>query len=156
MLTSEAVEKAIEMYERGATELAVAEATGISREEARAVADAVYVGETERLFREVTLAVALEAAAQALGSGRGSVKDTPADVVREIWHSYPNAGIKVTDRRASARAGDFKRKGQNVVRGTCNILVKRNGALEECGKPSVYSQPCLCDRQSHCSQCFRG
>jgi hypothetical protein len=32
------------------------------------------------------------------------------------------------------------------MRGTCNILVKRNGTLEECGKPSVYSQPCLCDR----------
>jgi hypothetical protein len=31
------------------------------------------------------------------------------------------------------------------VRGTCNILVKRNGALEECAKLSVYSQPCQCD-----------
>ena len=30
------------------------------------------------------------------------------------------------------------------MRGSCNILVKRNGT-EECGKPSVYSQPCQCD-----------
>jgi hypothetical protein len=31
------------------------------------------------------------------------------------------------------------------VRGTCNILVKRNGVYEECGEPSVYSHPCTCD-----------
>jgi len=31
------------------------------------------------------------------------------------------------------------------MRGTCNILIERNGALEECAKPSVYSQPCQCD-----------
>lgn len=31
------------------------------------------------------------------------------------------------------------------MRGTCNILVKRNGAEEECGKPSVYSECCSCD-----------
>jgi hypothetical protein len=32
------------------------------------------------------------------------------------------------------------------MRGSCNILAKRHGADEECGKPSVYSQPCSCDR----------
>jgi hypothetical protein len=32
------------------------------------------------------------------------------------------------------------------MRGTCNMAVKRNGAYEACGKPSVYSQPCLCDQ----------
>jgi hypothetical protein len=31
------------------------------------------------------------------------------------------------------------------VRGTCNIFVERNSAEEECGKPSVYSEPCTCD-----------
>ena len=31
------------------------------------------------------------------------------------------------------------------MRGTCSIVVKRNGVEEPCGKPSVYSQPCLCD-----------
>jgi hypothetical protein len=30
------------------------------------------------------------------------------------------------------------------MRGTCNILVERDGAEEECGKPSVYSEPCCC------------
>jgi hypothetical protein len=39
------------------------------------------------------------------------------------------------------------------MRGTCDILVKRNGALEECAKPSVYSEPCCCgcdvDAESH-------
>ncbi len=32
------------------------------------------------------------------------------------------------------------------MRGSCNIVVKHHGADEECRKPSVYSQPCLCDR----------
>jgi hypothetical protein len=53
-----------------------------------------YVGETDRLFREVGLAGVLEAAAQALRSGRGLIGVGAGDVVREIWHSYPNAGLK--------------------------------------------------------------
>lgn len=40
------------------------------------------------------------------------------------------------------------------MRGTCNILVRRKGGghlihgieMGECGKPSVYSHPCSCDR----------
>jgi hypothetical protein len=105
MLTTEVIEKAIEMYESGATESAVAEATGISHEEAKAVADALYLAETDRLSWEVALAGVLEAAAAALRSGRG-IGDTAGDVVREIWHSYSNAGIKTgdTDRKAAARA----------------------------------------------------
>lgn len=35
---------------------------------------------------------------------------------------------------------------ETTMRGTCNIAVKGNRADEACGKPSVYSQPCLCDR----------
>jgi hypothetical protein len=95
MLTIQAIEKAIEMYVGGATEAAVAEATGITRSEAQAVANVFTVGETERLLREVTLAGVLEAAAQALRSGRGLIGDGAADVVREIWHNYPGAAIKV-------------------------------------------------------------
>jgi len=94
MLTAEAIEKAIEMCESGATEAAVAERTGVSPAEARAVADALYLGETERLMREVALAGVLEAAAEALRSGRSLVGDGAADVVREIWHSFPNTGLK--------------------------------------------------------------
>lgn len=94
MLTREAIEKATEMYEGGATDLAVADVTGISAEEARAVADALYIGETDRLLREVALAGVLEAAANALRTGHGLVGDTAGDVVREIWHCYPNAGLK--------------------------------------------------------------
>src|ERR1700758_286736 len=66
MLTTEAIEKAIDMYERSATQSAVTKETGISPEEAKAVADALYLGETERLFREVALAGVLEAAAKVL------------------------------------------------------------------------------------------
>jgi len=93
MLTTEAVEKAIEVYEGGANESAVAQATGISHEEAKAVANAIDLGETDRLFREVGLAGVLEAAAQALRTGRGLIGDGAGDVVREIWHSYPDAGL---------------------------------------------------------------
>ena len=50
MLTTETIEKAIEMFEGGATDSDVAERTGVSPAEARAVANALYLGETERLF----------------------------------------------------------------------------------------------------------
>lgn len=107
MLTTEAIEKAIRMYESGATESAVSQATGVSHDEAKAVADALYVGETERLLREVALAGVLEAAAQGLRSGRGLIGNSAADVVREIWNSYPNAGIKVgrTDSESATHVG---------------------------------------------------
>ena len=56
MLTKESIEKTLGLYDGGATDSAVAEATGISPAEAKAVADALYLGETERLFREMALA----------------------------------------------------------------------------------------------------
>jgi hypothetical protein len=85
---------AIELFEGGVNESAVAQATGLNNEEAKAVADALYLGETERLLREVRLAGVLEVAAQALRSGRGLIGDSPADVVREIWNSYPGARLR--------------------------------------------------------------
>jgi MoxR-like ATPase len=93
MLTTDTIGKAIELFERGSDDSSVAEATGISPEQARAIAKALYFGETDRLFREVGLADVLEAAAQALRSGEGLVGDTAADVVREIWHCYPGAAM---------------------------------------------------------------
>jgi hypothetical protein len=94
MLSREAIEKAIELFEHGSEESAVVEATGISLEEAKAVAHALYLGETKRLFQEVALAGVLEAAAQALRTGRGLIGDCAGDVVGEISRSYPNAGLK--------------------------------------------------------------
>jgi hypothetical protein len=107
MLTTEVVAKAIEMYQGGATEAAVAEGTGVSPAEARAVAEAMYLGDTERLVRELALAGLLEEAAKALRSGHGFIGDTAGDVVREIWHSYPNAGVKVgrTDSESATHVG---------------------------------------------------
>lgn len=92
MLTTEAIEKAIGMYEGGAAESAVAEAIGISHEEPKAVVDALYLGKTDRLPQEVALPDVLELAAKALRSGQGLIGDTAA-VVREVWHSYPGAGL---------------------------------------------------------------
>jgi hypothetical protein len=45
MLTREAIEKALALYEGGATESTVAQATGISLSEAEALADALNNGE---------------------------------------------------------------------------------------------------------------
>jgi len=95
MLTTEALERAIALYEGGANESAVAEATGISHEEAKAVANALYVGETERLLREVALAGVLETAAQALRSGRGLVGDGASEVIRDIWNCYPGVALNI-------------------------------------------------------------
>jgi hypothetical protein len=106
-VTIDAIEKAIEMYEAKATDFEVAEATGISPDEAKAGAEALQSGETERLVREIALAGTFESAAQILRSGRGLIGDTAADLVREIWHGYPNACIKVgdTDRKSTVHAG---------------------------------------------------
>jgi hypothetical protein len=93
MLTNEVIEKAIEMYEKGATEPAVADAIKISDDEAKAVAEALYLGEAERLLREVALAGVLEAGALALRSGRGLIGDAVAAVVREIQLCYPGARL---------------------------------------------------------------
>jgi hypothetical protein len=94
MLTTEVIEKAIELFGRGSNQSTVVEAPGISPEEAGTVAETLYLGDSERLFREVALAGVLEAAAKALRSGRGLIGDGAGDIVREIWHSYPNAGLK--------------------------------------------------------------
>lgn len=94
MLKNEPIEMAIKLLEGGANESAVGKEIGISADEAKAVADAFYVGDTDRLLREVTLAGVLEAAALTLRSGRGLTGDGAGDVVREIWHSYPNAGLQ--------------------------------------------------------------
>lgn len=79
MLTTEAVQKPSRLFDRGANESTVAKATGISPEGAKAIADALYIGETERLLREVPLAGLLEAAARALRNGQGLIGDTAAD-----------------------------------------------------------------------------
>jgi hypothetical protein len=105
MLSIETIEKAIELFEGGANESAVAQATGINNEEAKAVADALYPGETERLLREVRLAGVLEAAAQVLRGGRGLTGDGAGDVVREICNSYPGAGLKIGGTQPPSAAG---------------------------------------------------
>lgn len=94
MLSTDTIDKAIELFEGGANESAVAQATGLNNEEAQAVADALYLGETERLLREVRLAGVLESAAQVLRTGCGLIGDGAGDVVREIWNSYPGAALK--------------------------------------------------------------
>jgi hypothetical protein len=94
MLSTMGIEKTIEMFEGGASEAAIAEWACINPDEAKAVAEALYLGQTECLLREVALAGVLEAAAQALRSGRGLIGDGAGDVLREIWNSYPGAGLR--------------------------------------------------------------
>lgn len=90
MLTTEGIEKVIELNEGGASEAAVAERACINPDEAKAVAEALYLGQTERVFREVALAGVLEAAALALRSGRGLIGNTASGLVQEIQHIYPS------------------------------------------------------------------
>ena len=113
MLTTDTIDKAIHLFERGSNESSVVEATGISPEEARAVANAINVGETDRLFREVALAGVLESAAQILRSGRGLIGDGAGDVAREIWHNYPGAGIKIGATDAHASGFDQAETGED-------------------------------------------
>jgi hypothetical protein len=164
MLDTVGIEKAIEMFEGGASEAAVAERACINPDEAKAVAEALYLGQTERLFREIALAAVLEAAAQALRSGRGLITTSASELVQEIRHIYPDTGIpgKKADhtlyaRRSSVNQTGVEKDEETFVRGTCNILVKIDGSplsgeaydageYMNCGKPSVYSEPCSCDR----------
>jgi hypothetical protein len=50
MLSTGTIEKAIELFEGGANESAVARATGLNNEEAKAVADALYFGDRTGCF----------------------------------------------------------------------------------------------------------
>ena len=103
MLSTDTIEKGIDLFERGANESSVAEATGISAEEARAVADAIKMGETDRLFREIALAGVLESAAHVLRTGRGLIGDGASDVINEIWNFYPGAGLETGGTSGRAR-----------------------------------------------------
>lgn len=118
MLSTDTIEKAIDLFERGANEPAVAEATGISPEEAKAVAEALQSGETERLVREIALAGTLESAAQVLRSGRGLIGDSAGDVVREIWNSYPGAGLSTGIRQTLAKTIDAQPCSSRLSRPT--------------------------------------
>jgi hypothetical protein len=119
MLSTDTIEKAIELFDGGANKSRVAEATGISPDEAKAVAEALRLGEADRLFREVALAGVLESAALALRSGRGLIGGSAGDVVREIWHSFPGAGFGAgdADRNKSAQChdvGGLEQKGKRA------------------------------------------
>ena len=51
-------------------------------------------GKTEQLFQEVRLADVLELAAAKLRSGEGWDEGTTGDVLREIWHVFPEHAKK--------------------------------------------------------------
>jgi hypothetical protein len=91
MLTIEMTKKAVELLDLGYTYPDIERETGISREDASAVAEAYDKDETaEQLFRDLQLASVLEAAAASLRSGEGWNEGTTGDVLREIFHVYPN------------------------------------------------------------------
>jgi hypothetical protein len=91
MLTIEMTKKAVELLDLGYTYPDIERETGITREDASAVADAYDKDETaEQLFRELQLADVLELAASKLRSGEGWDEGTSGDVLREVLHAYPN------------------------------------------------------------------
>ena len=89
MLTTETIEKALELLDDGYTFPSITEETGITTEDAEAVHVAWFKGTAEQVSRELQLAGVLEAAAAALRSGRGWDEGTTGDVLREILHVYP-------------------------------------------------------------------
>jgi len=90
MLAIETTKKAVELLDLGYTYPDIEEKTGITREDASAVANAYDKDETaEQLFRELQLATVLEAAAASLRSGEGWQESTTVDVFNEILHVYP-------------------------------------------------------------------
>jgi hypothetical protein len=90
MLTIETTKKAIELFDLGYTYPDIERETGITREDASAVANAYDKDETaEQLFGELQLATVLETAAASLRSGEGWQESTTIDVFNEILQIYP-------------------------------------------------------------------
>ena len=89
MLTTETVEKALDLLDEGYTYPDIEKETGITSEDASAVHAAWFRGTTEQLSREVQLAGMLEVAAARLRSGEGWDENTTGDVLGEVLHVYP-------------------------------------------------------------------
>ena len=89
MLTTETFEKALSLLDEGYTYPSITNETGITSEDASAVHAAWFKGNTEQLFSELHLADVLELAASKLRSGEGWDEHTTGDVLREIFHVYP-------------------------------------------------------------------
>ena len=89
MLTTETFAKIISLLEEGYTYPSITEETGISFEEASAVGNAYFNGETEQFLREVQLAGLLELAAITLRSGKGWDENATGDVLDQILQVYP-------------------------------------------------------------------
>jgi hypothetical protein len=89
MLTTETVEKTLDLLNDDCTFPSIADETGITTEDAEAVHVAWFKGKTEQLFRELQLAGVLELAAAKLRSGQGWREGTTTDVLNEVLHAYP-------------------------------------------------------------------
>jgi hypothetical protein len=89
MLTTDTVEKALNLLDLGYTFPSITEETGITTEDAEAVHVAWFTGTSEQVSRELQLAGVLEAAAAKLRSGQGWDESTTGDVLGEILHVYP-------------------------------------------------------------------
>ena len=95
MLTTESFKKTISLLEEGWTYPFITEETGITPEEADAVGNAYFKGETNQFLREVQLAEFLELAAATLRSGKGWDENAIGDVIEQILQVYPENVKKV-------------------------------------------------------------
>lgn len=89
MLTTDTLEKALDLLELGYTFPSITEETGITTEDAEAVHIAWFNGTSEQVSRELQLAGVLELAATRLRTGQGWDEGVTGDVLREILHVYP-------------------------------------------------------------------
>ena len=90
MLTTDTMEKALDLLDLGYTYPSIVDETGMPPEEVSAVGSAYLSGRAEQLFREVQLADVLELAAAKLRSGEGWEEGTTGDVIREILVFSPD------------------------------------------------------------------
>ena len=89
MLTTELFDQVITLLKDGYSNPAITEKTGITPEEAGAVGNAYFNGETNQFLREVQLAGFLEVATETLRSGKGWDENAIGDVIEQILQVYP-------------------------------------------------------------------
>ena len=95
MLTTELFDQVITLLKDGYSNPAITEKTGITPEEAGAVGNAYFNGETNQFLREVQLAGFLEVATETLRSGKGWDENAIGDVIEQILQVYPENVKKV-------------------------------------------------------------
>jgi hypothetical protein len=138
MLTTETVEKALDLLDLGYTYPDIAKEARIASDDTRAVGHAYVEDQTEQLAREVQLAGVLELAAAKLRSGQGWDEATTGDVLGEVLHVYPAHVKKALE--MALLAGEVL-KPRQIVCLRVRAVSQRKTSAESC-VPTPRTRPC--------------